>query len=270
MCSGRTTERTMAKKAAAKKPKSPKIVTAEIRSELRSIIRQWERLRQPLRNDRVVDERHDQPRFQIEALNSLEELPEHVTRFAGSVWQLKDRFKQYVDAHGLQLAIIDAIGRQKRTTIEDEAEKSTPLMLCADLYNYKKHGGHSNRSGYDPILHGIQTDTSKSGVLGLYINSATQTSNIRTSHSAPVPYRIEIRSRDGRHSFGDALVVILRGFAFWFPFIRQHGVLTPIDEESQDILGGMARIEEHLRTASPFKPRTSFVTDNSGRKGPNR
>ena len=143
-------------KKAAKTPpgKTPATIATEIRSELRSILRQREELYRPI--DRFAENPNrpiGRPRFHVlfgneppgeitglqiglKKLNIYDELmAEAVTSYAKSVWHLKDRLKQWVATQGMA------------EDIEAWAETSSNMMVTADLANYKKHGENRNRSG---------------------------------------------------------------------------------------------------------------------------
>lgn len=241
-------------------PQSTENLAGEIKKELRSIIRQWKKLHKPLRCSEKVNVPEGTPPYRIEGAQSYEELQELILRFAGSVWQLKDRLKLWVKAKGLELRETVSNGKQARTSIEEAVKKSPNLLLCADLYNTKKHGKlDCPRTDYSPILSGVSFDTSKSGVIGInYDGQASMTGDIVATNSEQVPFRIEILSGDGKNCFGDAVVVITRGFGYWIPVIRQLGVLGD-DPESKWITDNLCCIEEYLGNTSPFKSGDNMV-----------
>ena len=225
----------------------------EIKVELRSIIRQWDKLHKPLRCSEKVNIPEGSSYYRIEGAQSYEEFHELLLCFAGSVWQLKDRFKLWVKTKGSD-------GKQVQTSIEKMVEKSLNLLLCADLYNIKKHGKLKYpRTHYAPILNSISFNTSKSGVIGInYDGQASKTSDIVATNPEPVPYRVEILSGDGKYCFGNAVVVITRGFGHWIPFIIQSGILKK-DTESKWIADNLSRIEEYIRKTSPFKSEENVI-----------
>ncbi len=235
-------------------------LVSEIKKELRSIIRQWNKLHKPLRCSEKVNVPEGAPCYRIEGAQSYEELHELLLRFAGSVWQLKDRLKLLVKAKGLELRETVSNGKQARTSIEKMVTKSPNLLLCADLYNTKKHGKLNHpRTNFSPILNGISFDTSKSGVIGInYDGQASRTGDIVATNPEPVSCRIEILSGDGKNCFGDAVVVITRGFGYWIPVIRQLGVLGD-EPESRWIADNLCRIEEYIGKTSPFKSGENVV-----------
>ena len=235
-------------------------LAGEIKGELRSIIRQWDKLHKPLRClEKVNHLSEGSPHYRIEGAQSSEELEELILRFAGSVWQLKDRLKLWIKAKGLKLGEIAANGVQTETSIEKTVEKSLNLLLCADLYNTKKHGElNCPKTIYSPILNGVHFDTCKSGTLGIKYDGASHMGDILATNPEPVPYQVEILSGDGKVSFGDAVVVITRGFNYWIPLIRQLGILKD-DFESKWIEENLSHIEEYIKQTNPFKPGEKVV-----------
>jgi len=236
----------------------------EIKVELRSIVRQWDKLHKPLRCSEKVNVPEGSSYYRIEGAQSYEEFHELLLRFAGSVWQLKDRFKLWVKTKGLELRDTISDGKQVQTSIEKMVEKSLNLLLCADLYNTKKHGKLKYpRTNYAPILNGISLNTSKSGVIGInYDGQASKTGDIIATNPEPVPCRVEILSGDGKYCFGDAVVVITRGFGYWIPFIIQSGILKK-DTESKWIADNLSRIEEYIIKTSPFKSDENVINLNN-------
>jgi len=154
----------------------------------------------------------------------------------------------------LKLRDTAANGIQIEVSIEKMVEKSLNLLLCADLYNMKKHGELNRpRTTYSPILNGVSFDASKSGVIGINYNGASKMGDILATNPEPVPYRVEILSGDGKTRFGDAVVVITRGFGYWIPLIRQLGILKD-EPESKWITENLNRVEEYIKQTDPFKP----------------
>ena len=68
----------------------------------------------------------------------------------------------------------------------------------------------------------------------------------------PVNWRIDVISGDGKYCFGNAVVVITRGFGYLIQVIHQLGVLGD-DSRSNWISYGLCRIEEYIRITSPFE-----------------
>jgi hypothetical protein len=225
-----------------------------IKEELRSIIRQWDKLHKPLRcSEKVSPFSEGSPRYRIEGAQSFEELEELILRFAGSVWHLKDRLNQWVKIK--ELKEIAANGEQKEISIEQMAKESQNLLLCADLYNMKKHGkfGRNPKTTFSPILNGVSFDTTKSNVIGICYDGASKMGDILATNPELVPYRVEILSGDHKRRFGNAVVVITRGFGYWIPLLRQLGILRD-DLESKWIMENLSRVEEYIKQTDPFKP----------------
>jgi hypothetical protein len=215
-------------------------IAAEIRAELRSIIRQREDLRKPLAWFGKVDSRPEgdpryyvlfdqNPRLAVSGLrlggcNHLrfpdERIIDRVLEFAKSVWQLKDRLKLWVKTQGLS------------TDIEVEANKSQHLLISADLANWKKHGENKNRSGLAPHIETVSFDTSRSGALELYHDGATKHQELLVANNIPIPYRVEVCGNGGALQLGDAVDLIDKGFQEWLPVIQSIGVLSASDNES--------------------------------------
>lgn len=218
-------------------------VAAEIRTELRSILRQKGELRKPL-NAFGLDRSRPagQPRYYVLfdqgrrrvvkglRLGGLQvlELPDEriidgVFELAKSVWQLKDRLKLWVKAQGLS------------TNIEAEANKSQHLLICADMANWKKHGANKNRSGLAPRITTVVFDTSQSGKLELYYDGATKQKELLVTTTSPIPFRVEVVGNNGTTQLGDAVDLIDAAFMDWLPVIQTVGVLSGKDRESEHL-----------------------------------
>jgi hypothetical protein len=215
-------------------------LAAEIRAELRSILRQRDDLRKPLDWFGLVESRPaGQPRyyvlfdqnprlaitgFRLGGCKHLrqpdERIFDKVFEFAKSVWQLKDRLKLWVKAQGLSI------------DIEAEANKSQHLLLCADLANWKKHGENKNRSGLAPRIDLVTFDTSRSGSLELYHDGATKHDELLVENNVPIPYRVDVVGNGGATQLGNATDLIERGFQDWLPVLQAIGVLSGGDRES--------------------------------------
>jgi hypothetical protein len=133
--------------------RSPQRTAAEIRKELRGILRMQAELQQPLDEFWADPNRPvGVPRFYVRFDRSWprgviglrigvlkiklpdERIQDHVLEFAKGVWHLKDRLHQWVKATG------------SGEDVEAWAEQSIDLRICADLANWKKHGRHQNIS----------------------------------------------------------------------------------------------------------------------------
>ena len=219
-------------------------VATEIRTELRSILRQRDDLRKPLEVFGEVQSRPDNvpryyvmfdlnPRLVVEGLRlggcggiSLpdERIIDKVFEFAKGVWHLKDRLKLWAKASGFAI------------DIEAEAAKDRDLMACADLANWKKHGKNRNRSNRDPKIGNVRFDTSKSGGIEIYYDGATKRQEVLVVNPVPIPFSVEVVDQDGA-TLGNAIDLIERAFSAWLPIINTLGILSGMDREN-----------EHLRT----------------------
>jgi hypothetical protein len=215
-------------------------VAAEIRSELRSILRQRDDLRKPLEWFGEVESRpNDVPRYYIlfdqnprlvvsglrlggsgEMSLPDERIIDRVFEFAKSVWHLKDRLKLWVNAQGLTF------------DVEAEAAKCQTLMICADLANWKKHGENRNRSRIDPCIEAVKFDTSRSGAIELYYDGATKHQELLVTNPVPLPYRVDVIANGGNRNLGNAVDLIDNAFSEWLPMIQTLGILSSNDRES--------------------------------------
>jgi hypothetical protein len=217
-------------------------VLTEIRAELRSIIRQRDELGNPLDAfGEVVDSPLGEPRFyvlfdgkprkKVRGLKARmpsitmpdERISDQIFEFAKSVWQLKDRLKLWVTAHGLAI------------DIEAEARKCLNLLITADLANWKKHGENKNRSGLSPRLAEVRFDTSKNGVVELYYDGASKEKELLVSVPKPIPYYVDVVADDGRNVVGNAVEIISAAFEHWLSVIRKIGILNGADRETEHL-----------------------------------
>ena len=223
--------------------KSVDRIATEIRQELRGIIRKYSELREPLRRFErdVMKSLGDtcwylvtgrQAIRQIDGLKMRvgsvcfpdESIQDEVIHFAQAVWQLKDRLRQYKRATQVEL------------DPESFARQHTNLMVCADLANYKKHGGHENRSGLNPQLGLVEFDTSQSGLVEFCYEGAMKRGQLAVTERKPIPYRVDIIINDGPVVLGDAVRVIYDAFRSWLPLLQQLGVLKGDNPESKALL----------------------------------
>ena len=214
----------------------------EIRAELRSIVRQRDELSKPLDAfGEVVDLPLGEPRFcvmfdakprrKVHGLQARmptltlpdERISDQVMEFAKSVWQLKDRLKLWVKAHGLS------------TDIEGEANKSSDLLVTADLANWKKHGENKNRSGLNPRTTEVRFDTSKNGVVELYYDGASKEKELLVTVPEPIPYWVDVVADGGPNVLGNAVDIISAAFAYWLPLIQTLGILKGTDRETEHL-----------------------------------
>ena len=221
-------------------------IAAEIRVELRSILRLRDELRNPLqRFEALSPPRADGPRFYVSfdlrprrplpglkvgGLPRLscpdERITDQVAELAKAVWHLKDRLYQWVKASG------------RSADIDGFTKSSKELLICADLANLKKHGRNKNRSGLNPRLANVDFDTSKNGTVEIFYDGATKAKEVIVERAIPIPYTVQLLIHDGPDSIGDAIEIVSRGLESWLPLIQQLGVLE-----------GDGREEHFLRNA---------------------
>jgi hypothetical protein len=262
------------RKRKAKKSRRPVPAAASVgeklRAALRSIIRDWQTMREPLPVDEITDRLPNDPqRFRIRGAESYEELQERVLKFAGRVWQLKDGLIKWLETRpSLKIDYVDpstgtavgaSTGQNAEQIIEGAAKLCLPLLLCADLYNSHKHYDDCNRSGYQPFLNGVQFDGSAAGELGIRYDGKRKIGEIAVTNRLPVPFRIEIHSQNQPVNFGDAVITVGRAFKYWIPLIRQMELLSLGAGEDKAILEDLAVIEDTVKNASPFKPNDATI-----------
>jgi hypothetical protein len=247
---------------------TPVDVAEKVRAALRSIIRDWKTLRAPLPVDAMPDFPSETPRFKVRGAESFEELQEQVIQFAGRVWQLKDGLIKWLKTRpGLELLLTDAIGRSVKISggpnaergVEDAAKLCLPLLLCADLYNTHKHYDDCNRSGYQPFLNGVQLDGTNVGSWGIRYDGARKSGEFTVANAAPVPFRIEILSRNHQAEFGDAVINVGIAFRHWLPVIRNMGLLSPTEKVDRAILDDLVKVEAEINGAKLFKPEDATI-----------
>lgn len=214
-------------------------LAAEIRSELRSILRQLGDLRQPISRFEPLPHPKegqpgyyvhfdDRPRRQIKGLrfrSNYVDLPdERISDMffsaAKAIWHLKDRLHQWCRLTGVQI------------DVEGFAKQCPELLVCADLANWKKHGRHDNRSGHNPRLGLVKFDTSQSGAIELFHEGATKEKELLVSQPVPLHFSAPVLSGIGDTEIGGAMTILLAAFDYWKPLITQIGALVNDDRES--------------------------------------
>ena len=162
--------------------------------------------------------------LRLGSLNELqlpdERIQDRVLEFAKAVWHLKDRLHQFAKATGQQVDV-NGIGHQ-----------SANLLVASDPPNKKKHGRHQNGSKLNPHLDLVRFDTSRSGPIELYYDSAMKDKELIVTNPVPIPFTVDILIQDGNSVLGDAREVINHAFHDWLPAIQQLGVLSPADPEA--------------------------------------
>jgi hypothetical protein len=224
-------------------------IKREIRIELRSILRRWDELSKPAGTFQEVQGLPDgHPKWRLLDMRSAEEVHDRLYRFAGSVWQLKDRLKQWLSASGEKIGTKDTSGNDVETSIEETVKQYLPLLVCADLYNHKKHGQLSSyRCGRVPAFHGVQWKTN--GLTALRTDGPSQTIDCLFPTPTPVEWACEVISTTSNESFGNGVVLIARAFHFLIPLLLQLGFLKPLDAEAQHLVDGMRRVQDFVARA---------------------
>lgn len=233
-----------------RKQRTPASMERAIRTELRTILRQYDELITPLNRFELHPRRSQtEPRFYVAfdcrdrreitglrtSIKTLvlpdEYILENILRLTQSVWHLKDRLNQLANA------------KHVLTDVAETVMTSDALQICADLANEKKHGACENRSGLSPALGTwteneearregvVEFDTSKSGVLELYYEGSTKTKELLVTNRAPIPFRVDILLNDGTSYRRDAVTVIYDAFKLWLPLIDDLEILDPDDPE---------------------------------------
>lgn len=213
---------------------NPTDMAAEIRRELRAILRGMDRLREPMSPELVKDIPESEPRYLLRKLGAYESIQDDVIALAGMVWHLKDRLKRWMAASNLGCS----------PTIEELAAAHKCLLICCDLVDSKKHGGASNRSGYAPRVRsvGFRPD----GVIGLRYDGALKAGEICVMKPDPIAYTVEIVTADGQGTFGPAIDVICKAFEQWRVVIVNTGLLGGSDRESVELRRLLARFEKGI------------------------
>jgi hypothetical protein len=226
-------------------------IAAEIRAELRSILRQRQDLRRPLDWFGLVESRVEgEPRYyvlfdqnprlvvkglRLGGLGKLrvpdERIIDRVFEFAKSVWQFKDRLKLWVKLQGAG------------PDIEAAAASSQNLLICADLANWKKHGENKNRSGLDPRIDFVTFDTSRNEAVELYADGGSKHQELLVAKDIPIPYRVDVHGKGGVQ-LGDASDLIWCAFQDWLPIITSTGVLDGDNRESEYLRQQLFSLEQ--------------------------
>lgn len=209
-------------------------MAAEIRKELRGILRRVDELRRPLTPELLEGISDGEPRYLLRKAAAHEAIHEDVIALAGMVWHLKDRLKRWMAASNLEC----------QPTIEELAAAHTPLLVCCDLIDSKKHGGSSNRSGYAPCVGGISFQPD--GMTALRYDGALKASDIRVMKPNPIPYTVEIVSGDGKATFGPAIDLICQAFEQWQVVMVKTDLLAGNDVENTQLRRLLSRLDAGL------------------------
>ncbi len=231
----------MSRKASHTSKDETENIAAEIRRELRSILRLWNDLHAPLQKFEPLSPLPAEgPRFYVafdlrprRRISGLKlgglanlSLPDEriqgaVWEFAERVWHLKDRLHQWVKATG------------DNTDVEAFVKTSQRLLICADLANKKKHGRSENRSKLNPQLGNVIFDTSKSGAIEFFYSGAGKDKELLVANPVPIRFTVELLIHDGTASLGDAVEIIHQAFTEWLPLIQKLGILSGDDNETK-------------------------------------
>ena len=215
-------------------------MTAEIHSELRGVLRLLHELRQPIgrfislaigpgRTQRhfvdfqegTVPTDGERLKIRVKRLSLPDErIQGRFYALAQGIWHLKDRLKRWCR------------GTKAEVDVEAFSRRSSELLICADLANFKKHGRGRSRSGLDPRLTTIEFDTSKNGVIELHYDGATKEKELWVEHAVPIAFRAPIIGADDKVVVDDALPILLRAVDHWRLLIKRLGILDRDDPES--------------------------------------
>jgi len=204
----------------------------ELRAELRSILRQFDDLRRPISQfARYPDPAPGQPPFCVlfdngphRRINGLragikklslpdERILDAVLSLAKSIWHLKDRLHQWVQANNLP------------EDVESYAKDCPPLLIAADLANWKKHGRSQNVSVQKPRLELVEFDTSQSGIVEFFYDGAMKEKELLVTNPKPLKFKVPVLIDGGDAQLGDAVEVLTQAFEHWKPLIRTVGAL---------------------------------------------
>lgn len=178
----------------------------EILTEIRNIVRYREDLLQP-----------------TDSLN-YEDHQKKIIAFAGAVYHFKERLASWIKKSGLRV----------EPSIKEIAEATVPLLVCGDLFNYKKHGGCENRSNLSPFLSGMKM-TPGTSPIGIQYNGQMKTGSVDRA----VPFTIEIYCAENR-TLGNAVRFIAKAFSTWIPVLEKTNLLNTCDKVEATLLGRLA------------------------------
>lgn len=159
--------------------------------------------------------------------NSLdyEEIQKNIIAFAGAVFHFKERLAAWAKKSNVSMT----------PTISEIAENNVSLLVCGDLFNYKKHGGCENRSKLSPLLSGATLKT-EGGPIGLRFDGKMKSGELDRS----VPFVVEIYCSENR-TLGNAVEFISKAFSIWTPIMRQIGLLRQEDGVDAMLLKELAQ-----------------------------
>jgi len=220
-------------------------IEAEIRQELRHVLRLLPDLRQPVTRfipfpvgpdksiryfvdfqEGVVPTDGNRLKIRTKQLALPDErIQARYYAAAECVWELKDRLARWCKY------------ARREVDIEQYASESQELLICGDLANFKKHGAGRSRTGSQPRLTTIAFDTSRNGVIELYYNGATKEKELWVEHAVQIPFRAPIVDPNDGVLRVDALPVLDASLRHWTQLIQPLGVLDSINPESKVLAG---------------------------------
>ncbi len=132
------------------------------------------------------------------------------------------------------------------------AERSTAISSSGStiLRRNSKANHRLRRCGL--AVDGVSFDFSKSGVNAFYYDGARKIGDFTVSEPVPVPFSAEIHSNTQPVNFGNAVIVIGRGFSHWMSLVRKMELLAPDAPEDKAILEDLSQLERQLVVADPF------------------
>lgn len=237
----------------------------QLRTAIRKILRDWKTLRAPLPVDALPEPVQGDLLYRVRGAESYEELQQRVITFAGLVWQLKDGLIQWL-RHKPDLTIVlqnpataetyvGTGGEHAKDTIEAMAKNNVMLLICADLYNDHKHYTNCNRSKYAPFLSEVRLAFGEAtGGVGMLYDGAKKIGDFLVRKPAGVPWRVEVHSRTQPVNFGDAVLLVGRGFQHWMSLVRQMELLSSHRIEDKVILDELDVMNQQLAESNPFLP----------------
>lgn len=223
--------------------KSVEKIADEVKTDLRSIIRQFDKLRRPPKA--IPVEKYGGIMYRFEGFENTEAARDEILTFVGTVYHVKESLHQYAKA--TNLTTLSAAGQVVRLKIEDEAEKSIAWHVIGDIWNYKKHKASQNRSKLNPVLH-VWFKFEGTGQKAVYHNGATKDGDYLTSSPDGATRVADIHSPQGL--VGDAVDVTVLAFTHLIPLIRQMTFLTAEKVDEAYIIGGLNRIEADAQTVT--------------------
>jgi len=249
---------------------APNVVARELRSELRRFIRAWHALASPFCLFRKSDGRgiglpqyfvcfdigaRPRPGVGLRAgMKSLarpdERLDDAAHFFLGAIWQLKDRLKQWCTVRGLKL------------DVEGHVTRHSELLICADLFNRKKHGEHTDRSRMDPWIDLPVLDLSRSGVIEVLHDGAVKETLLYVTDANPIPCSMSVCREARRYKQGarpapsearieEVPALGLRALTKWLPLVHAAGVLTGDDPECTALRRELAQLDAAFADTEP-------------------